>query len=79
MVSHFIHEDISETMRKWLEMEAMSYQQDEQQLSQLSVPFDFKIHCNQYHTSPKKSRTVPHEETIREDRKIAQSFIEHSK
>ena len=54
-------------------MKAKSYQQDEQQWSQLSLPFDFKLQCNQYHMSPKKSRVVPHEVTVRENRKNAQS------
>ena len=53
----------------------MSYPQNEQQLSQLSLPFDFKIQCNQYHMSPKKSTAVPHEVTVREDRKHAQSSL----
>ena len=33
MVWHFIHEEISVTMRKWLDIEAKSYQQNEQQSS----------------------------------------------
>ena len=63
------------TMRKRLEMGAMSYGQGEQQLSQLSLPFDFKIQCIQYHMSPKKSMAVPHEVAVREDRKNAQSSL----
>ena len=62
------------TMRKRLEMGAMSYPQDEIQSSQLSLPFDFKIQCNQDHMSPKKSMAVPHKVTVREDRKDAQSL-----
>ena len=41
MVWHFINEEISVTTRKRLEKEAMSYQPDEQQSSQLSPSFDF--------------------------------------
>ena len=63
LVSQFIHDEISVTMRKRLEMETMSYQPDEQQLSQLSLPFDFKIECNQYHMSPKS-------QTVRDNRKM---------
>ena len=46
LVSQFIIEEISLTMRKSLKMEAKSYLEEEQQLSQLSLPFDFKIQCN---------------------------------
>ena len=56
MVWPFINEEISVTRRKWLEIEAMFYQPDEQQMSQLSLPFDFKKQCNQYHMSPKNQR-----------------------
>ena len=62
-------------MRKRFEMVAISYGHDKQQLSQLSLPFDFKIQCNQYHMSPKKSTAFPHEVTVREDRKKAQSLL----
>ena len=45
-------------------------------ISQLSVPFDFKRQCSQYHMSPKKSKAVvPYEVTIREDRKKVQSLL----
>ena len=54
-----------------MEMEAMIYLQDEQQLSQLSLSFDFKIQCNQYHMSPKKPIAVPYEVPVMEDRKNA--------
>ena len=47
----FIDEEISMTMRKRLEVEAKSYPQEEQHSSQLSLPFYFKIQCNQYHMS----------------------------
>ena len=43
-----ITEDISVMMRKGLTMEAKSYQKEEQQSSQLSFPFDFKIQYNQF-------------------------------
>ena len=49
-------------------MEAKSYPEEEQQLSQLSLPFDVKIQCNQYHMSLKKSKAIPNEVIIREDR-----------
>ena len=45
------------------------------QSSPLSISFDFKIQCNQYHKSPKKSKAVPHEATVREDRKNAQNNL----
>ena len=64
LISHFINEEISVTMRKRLQMKTMSYPQDEQYLSQLSLPFDLKTQCNQYHMSSKKSKAVPHEVTI---------------
>ena len=57
----------------------MPYQPDEQQLSQLSLPFDFKIQYNQYYMSLRKSRAVPYEETVREDRKHAQSSLKVAK
>ena len=44
-------------------------------MSQLSITFYFKIQCNQYHLSPKKSRTVPHEVTMNDIRKNAQSSL----
>ena len=49
-------EEISVTMRKRLEMEAKSYPKEEQEFFQLSLPFDFKIQCNQYHKSLKSER-----------------------
>ena len=58
------------TMRKRLEMGGMSYGQDEQQSSQLSLSFDFIIQCNKYHMSPNKSMAVPRKLTVREDRKM---------
>ena len=43
---HNIIEEISVTTRKRLEMEAKSYQKEEQQSSQLSLPFYCKIQFN---------------------------------
>ena len=56
-------------------MEGTSYPQEEQYLSQLSLPFDFKIQCNKYHMSLSKSKAAPHKVTIREDREKAQSSL----
>ena len=53
LVSKFIMEEILVTMRKRLEMEAKSYAEEEQQSSQLSLPFDFKTQYDQYHMSSK--------------------------
>ena len=53
-----IIEDVSRMVRKGLEMDAKSYQKEEQQSSQLSLPFDFKIQCNQYGTSFKKLKAI---------------------
>ena len=53
LISQFINEEISVTMRKRLEMEVKSYPQDDQHLSQLSLPFDFKIQWNHYHIHKK--------------------------
>ena len=55
-------------------MEAKSYPQEEQYLSELSIPIDFKIQCNQYHMSPKKSKAVPNEVTINQTEN-AQSLL----
>ena len=55
LVSQFINEEISVTMRKTLEMEGKSYPQDDQHSSQLS--------------SSKKSKSVSHEVAIRENGK----------
>ena len=68
MVLQFIIEEISVIMRRRLEMEGKSYPQEEQQLSQLLLPFDFKMQCNQYHMSSKKLKAVPNELIIREGR-----------
>ena len=53
----------------------MSYPQEEQHLSQLSLQFDFKIQCNPYHMSLNKSKAVPHEVTVRGKRKNEQSSL----
>ena len=68
LVLQGINEEISVTMRKRLEMKAKSYPQEEQHLSQLSLPFDFKIQCNHYHMLLKKSNAGFNEVIIREDR-----------
>ena len=70
VVLQFIVEEISMTMRKGFEVEAKSYQKEEQQSSLLKLAFGFKIQWNQYQMSPKKSKAIPHEVTVREDRKI---------
>ena len=67
LVLQFINEEISVTMRKRLEMEAKFYPQEEQHLFQLSLPFDFKMQCNQHHMSSKKSKAFPNEVTARKD------------
>ena len=72
LVSQFINERISVVMRKSLEMEAKPVPQEEQHCSHLSLPFDFKI---QYLMSSKKSKAVPHEVTIKEDRESAHHFL----
>ena len=53
-------------MRKGLEMEATSYDKKEQQSSQMSLPFDFKLQCNQ-NTFSKASKAIPTEAIIRND------------
>ena len=45
VVLNFTMEEILMTVRKWLEMEEIPYQQDEQYSSQLSLPFDFKFNA----------------------------------
>ena len=65
-----IIEEISVTMRQGMEMEAKSYKKEEQQSSQLSLPFDFKIQCSQY-TSSKRSKAIPIEIIISNDTDIA--------
>ena len=57
----------------------MSNQQDDLHLSQLSLPFDFKIQCNNYRMSPKKSNAVPHEVTVKEDKKWTSSLLKSAK
>ena len=79
IVWHFINEEISVKMRKWLEVEAMSSHKDEQKFPKLSLQFDLKIHCNRYHKLPKTSKAlVPHEVTIRKDKNFT-IFIEKKK
>ena len=68
LVWWFINEEILLTMRKSLEMEAKSYPQEEQHLSLLSLPFDFKIQCSKYHISSKEPNAVSNEVIIREGR-----------
>ena len=64
LVSQFINEKISVAIRIRLEMDAMSHPQEEQYSSHLSLPYDFKIQCNQYHLSPKMSKADLHEVNI---------------
>ena len=75
LVLQFIIEEISVMMRKRLEMETKSYPKEEQHSSQLSLPFDFKIQCNQYHMSSKTSKAVPTEVLIREDRERTHHYL----
>ena len=51
-----------------MEMNVESFPEEEQQSSQLSLPFDFKILCFQLHMSSKQSKGVPNEVIIRENR-----------
>ena len=62
-----IIEDSSLIMKKDLEMEAKSYQKEEQQSFQLSLSFNFKIQYNQYSTLFKKLKAIATEVTIRND------------
>ena len=56
-------------------MDVKSYHKVKQQPSQLSLPFDFRIKCNQYQMSSTKSNAVPNEVIIGYDRKNAQPSI----
>ena len=53
--------------KKGLETKAKSYEKEKQKLSQLSLPFDFKIQVNQNWTSSKKLKVIPTEVIIRKD------------
>ena len=56
-------------------MEAKSHPQEEQHLSQLSLPFDFKIQCNKYVMSSKNLKVVPYKLIIREDRENTHHYL----
>ena len=70
LVSQFINEGISVTLTKKVGDGSQVFPQDDQHSSQMSLPFDFKIQCNQYHVPSKKSKTIPTEVSMRKERKM---------